>query len=270
VTIIDRNARILKATDEEVGALATELLQREGIQILTNAEVTTCQQLAPGRIKINLAQAGEPRELYAENIFAALGRVPNIEGLNLERAGVTYTDRGIKTNPYLQTSAANIYACGDVTSPAKFTHMASYQAEICIENILGGNHVLNDLSLVPWAIFTEPEIAHVGLTEAEARAKLGTVRVSRVAAGSVDRFITESATTGFLKVVLDANDMILGADAIGAHAGEWIQFFTLALRARLPIQSIAETIFVYPTFSEIVKKSATRYLRARQADGTKA
>lgn len=269
VMIIDRNARILKATDEEVGALATELLQREGIQILTNAEVTTCQQLELGRIKINLAQAGEPRELYAENIFAALGRVPNIGGLDLERAGVTYNDRGIKTNQFLQTSAANIYACGDVTSPAKFTHMASYQAEICIENILGGNHVRNDLSLVPWAIFTEPEIAHVGLTEAEARAKLGTVRVSRVAAGSVDRFITESDTTGFLKVVLDANDMILGADAIGAHAGEWIQFFTLAMKAGQPIQSIAETIFVYPTFSEIVKKSATRYLRSRQADGSK-
>jgi pyruvate/2-oxoglutarate dehydrogenase complex dihydrolipoamide dehydrogenase (E3) component len=264
VTIIDRNARILKATDEEVGALAAELLQREGIRILTNAEVTTCQQLEPGRIRINLMQAGESRELYAENIFAALGRVPNIGGLALERAGVTYNDREIATNEYLQTSAANIYACGDVTSPAKFTHMASYQAEICVENILVGNHVRNDRSLVPWAIFTEPEIAHVGLTETEARAKHGAVQVSRVAASSVDRFITERDTAGFLKVLMNEDDSILGADAIGAHAGEWIQFFTLAMKAGLPIQTIADTIFVYPTFSEIVKKSGTRYLRARQ------
>ena len=270
VTIIDRNARILKASDEEVGALATEMLQAEGIQILTNTEVTSCQQMEEGRIKINLVQAGEPRELYAENIFAALGRVPNIWGLDLEQAGVAYTDRGIVTNQYLQTSAPNIYACGDVTSPAKFTHMASYQAEICIDNILGGNHVVNDLSLTPWAIFTEPEIAHVGMSEAEARAKLGSVRISRVATASVDRFITESDTAGFLKVVLDENDRILGADAIGAHAGEWIQFFTLALKANLPIQSIAETIFVYPTFSEIVKKSATRYLRTRLTADPKA
>ena len=271
VTIIDRNSRILKTTDEEVGVLATEMLEHEGIQIMTDSEVTSCQQLEQGKIKINLVQKGESQVLYAETIFAALGRVPNIGGLDLERAGVTYNDRGIKTNQYLQTSAPNIYACGDVTSPAKFTHMASYQADICIENILGGgNHAVNDLSLVPWAIFTEPEIAHVGLTETEARAKHGTVHISRVATESVDRFITESDTAGFLKVVLDENDVILGADAIGAHAGEWIQFFTLALQNKLSIQSIADTIFVYPTFSEIVKKSATRYLRTRQADTQKA
>jgi pyruvate/2-oxoglutarate dehydrogenase complex dihydrolipoamide dehydrogenase (E3) component len=263
VTIIDRNPRILKVTDEEAGALATDILQREGVRICTNAQVVSCRPLDPKKIQINIVQKGVPKELFAEQIFMALGRTPNVMGLQLEQAGVEYSDRGVQTNEYLQTSAPNVYACGDVTSPAKFTHMASYQAEICVENILNGNHVVNDLSLVPWAIFMEPEIAHVGLTEADAREKYGSVNVSRVGTGSIDRFITESMTEGFLKVVMDENDVIVGVDAIGAHAGEWVQFFTIAIKHKLPIQSIADTIFVYPTFSEIVKKSITRYLRTK-------
>jgi len=265
VTIIDRNPRILKAADEAVSVLAIETLQKEGIQILTNAEVAMCRQIESGKINLSIVQNGQPKEMTAEHIFVALGRVPNTNGLGLEKANVTYSGKGIEVNDFLQTSTPNIYACGDVASPAKFTHMASYQAEICVENILNGNHVENDYSIVPWAIFMEPEIGHVGLSEAEARRKFGEVFVSQVNTNSVDRFITESETVGFLKIVMDKNDVILGADAIGVHAGEWIQFLTLAIKQKLTLQSLAETIFVYPTFSEIVKKAATRYLRTKQS-----
>jgi len=265
VTIIDRNPRILKAADEAVSVLAIETLQKEGIQILTNAEVAMCRQVESGKINLSIVQNGQPKEMTAEHIFVALGRVPNTNGLGLEKANVTYSGKGIEVNDFLQTSTPNIYACGDVASPAKFTHMASYQAEICVENILNGNHVENDYSIVPWAIFMEPEIGHVGLSEAEARRKFGEVFVSQVNTNSVDRFITESETVGFLKIVMDKNDVILGADAIGVHAGEWIQFLTLAIKQKLTLQSLAETIFVYPTFSEIVKKAATRYLRTKQS-----
>ncbi|PIV26544.1 MAG: pyridine nucleotide-disulfide oxidoreductase [Anaerolineae bacterium CG03_land_8_20_14_0_80_58_20] len=265
VTIIDRNPRILKAADEAVSVLAIETLQKEGIQILTNAEVAMCRQVEDGKINLSIVQNGQPKEMTAEHIFVALGRVPNTNGLGLEKANVTYSGKGIEVNDFLQTSTPNIYACGDVASPAKFTHMASYQAEICVENILNGNHVENDYSIVPWAIFMEPEIGHVGLSEAEARRKFGEVFVSQVNTNSVDRFITESETVGFLKIVMDKNDVILGADAIGVHAGEWIQFLTLAIKQKLTLQSLAETIFVYPTFSEIVKKAATRYLRTKQS-----
>lgn len=263
VTIIDRNVRIIKVADEDAGAVAAEILQQEGIDILTNSEVVDCQQVETNLIKVTVQRGGETQELFTERIFAALGRTPNLAGLELERAGVAYTEAGVTTNEFLQTTAANIYACGDVTTPAKFTHVASYQAEICIENILAGNHRLNDLSVVPWTIFMEPEVAHVGLTEADAREKYGEVNVSRVNTGSVDRFITESETVGFLKLVMDQNDVLLGADAIGAHAGEWIQFLTYAIKQGLSIESIADTIFAYPTFSEIVKKAVTRYLRNR-------
>lgn len=264
VTIIERNPRIIKVSDEDAGALAAEVLQKDGIRILTDTEVVNCQQLAPDKIKVTVRQGGEYHDLFTERVFAALGRTPNLAGLQLERAGVAYTEAGITTNEYLQTTTANIYACGDVTTPAKFTHVASYQAEICIENILAGNHRLNDLCVVPWTIFMEPEVAHVGLTEAEAREKYGEINVSQVNTGSVDRFITESETSGFLKLVMDKNDVLLGADAIGAHAGEWVQLLTYTIKQGLPIHSIAETIFAYPTFSEIVKKAVTRYLRTRQ------
>lgn len=263
VTIIERFPRILHVLDEEVGFLATETLKREGIQILTDSEVFNCQPFEGGKVKLSVNQNGEQREMLAEQIFVALGRTPNITGLGLENAGIAYSDHGIQTDQHLQTTAPNIYACGDVTSPAKFTHTASYQADICVENILSGNHMVNDLSIVPWAIFMEPEIGHVGITESQARKKYDRVNVFRVGANSVDRFITESETEGFLKIVMDENDVILGADAIGGHAGEWIQFFTLAIKQKLPIQSLAELIFIYPTFSEIVKKGTARYLRSK-------
>ncbi len=263
VTIIERDSQILKVVDPEVSALASKMLEKEGVKILTNSEVTFCAQEAPQKIKLSVTQDGEEKEIYAEHIFVALGRTPNTAGLGLDKAGIAYSEYGIQVNEFLQTSAPNIYACGDVASRAKFTHMASYQAEICVDNILEGNHIKNDTSIIPWAIFMEPEIGHVGLTEAEARNQYEQVNISRVDTASVDRFITERETSGFLKVIMDENDHILGADAIGTHAGEWIQFFTLAIKQKMSIQAFAETIFIYPTFSEIVKKAATRYLRTK-------
>ena len=262
VKIIDRNPRILKVTDEDVGQLATEILTEEGLQLITNATVTNCHRQDDGQTLITVDQRGSEKQIYADSVFVALGREPNINGLQLESAGVEYTNRGIKTNEFMQTTVDNIYACGDVTTPAKFTHVAAFQAEICVKNILYGNKAVNDLSTLPWAIFTDPEIAHVGLTEAQAREKYGSVQVFKVDA-KIDRFTTESQTCGFLKIVLDENDNILGADAIGAHAGEWIQFITLAIQNKLSAQSFADTIFIYPSFSEIAKKAFTRFLRTK-------
>ena len=111
--------------------------------------------------------------LKADQYFQAVGRRPNIKGLDLENAGIKYNRRGIETNRYLQTSAKNIYSCGDVTTPFKFTHTASHQANICVDNILNGNKKINDLSILPWGVFTAPEIGHVGLTEKEAREQYG-------------------------------------------------------------------------------------------------
>lgn len=179
----------------------------------------------------------------------------------MENAGIQYNSRGIITNEFFQTTAENIYACGDVTSKFKFTHAASFQAAICLNNILNGNSKKMDENLVPWAIFTDPEIAHTGLSEGEARKIFPKINVFKIDA-TIDRFITEGKTEGFLKVIFDDKNNVVGADAVGANAGEWIQIITVAVKNKIPIESIADTIFIYPTFAEIVKKAFTRFQRS--------
>lgn len=266
VTIVDLGPRILGVVDDEVAAVAIAALQSEGIRLISSSKVVSCDVREGGPNTVYVEQNGEKRQFETNaRLFAAMGRVPNIAGLDLEKAGIAYDRRGIQTNDYLQTTAPNIYAAGDVTTPFKFTHTASYQANLCIHNILHGNQKQNDLSVLPWAIFMEPEIGHVGLSEAQARKMHGDVRVFKVGTDSVDRFLTESKTTGFMKVVLDESDNILGADAVGAHSGEWIQFVTMAMKNKLPITAFTEMIFAYPTFSEIVQKLFSRYLRSKAA-----
>jgi len=265
VTIVDRNPRILKVLDPEVQDVVIEVLKEDGVRMINNANCTACGVGAQGVNTVTVDQHGETRTLETRGVlFASMGRVPNVQGLQLENAGVEYDERhGIHTNDYLQTTAPHIYACGDVAARAKFTHVASYQAEICVDNILQGNHRTNDLSVLPWAIFMEPEVAHVGMSEAQARETYDGVQTFKTPCGSVDRFITESKTRGFLKVVMDEDDRILGADGVGAHAGEWVQCITLAMKNELPITAFADTIFAYPTFSEIAKKVFTRFLRTK-------
>jgi len=261
ICIIDRNPRILKVTDEEIGGYLCEEIQKEGVQLITNAKVLEFVD----KNSLLYSVAGEEKTITANHFFIAAGRLPNTGEMDLEKAGVEYTSRGIVSNEYLQTSVAHIYTCGDVTTPLKFTHTASYQADICIHNIINGNSKKNDLSVVPWGIFTEPEIGHVGLSEREAEEKFGKTGYSvfKVDA-SIDRYITDRKTGGFLKVIFSSDDLVLGAQAVGANAGEWIQIFTTVIKNNIPAQQMAATIFSYPTYSEIVKKSFSRYVRTKE------
>ena len=184
--------------------------------------------------------------------------------MDLEKASVHFSNHGITTNSFLQTSQKHIFACGDCTTPFKFTHTASHQANIIINNLTHKKKKRNDLSILPWAVFTSPEISHVGLTQAEAEKKFGknNIKVFKVDA-SIDRFITDRKTGGFIKVVFDKRNYVLGADAVGAHAGEWIQLITFIIKNRISAEKVADTIFAYPTYSEIIKKVFTRYLRTK-------
>ncbi len=262
VNIIEHNPRILKVVDDDVADEAIQIFRREGVRLFHNANIGSCLRIDDQTIRISLDTPDGKETLETEAVFLAIGRQPNIGGLGLKNAGVAFSQHGIETNQFLQTTAENVYACGDAASPAKFTHAASYQAEICVQNILKKGSRKNDLSIFPWAIFTDPEIAHVGLSEKAARKQNGDVEVLRVNA-TLDRFTTDGKTEGFLKIVLGKNDQILGADAIGAHSGEWIQLLTMAMKNRTPIKQFAETIFAYPTYSEIVKKAFVRYFRTK-------
>ena len=185
--------------------------------------------------------------------------------MQLENANNEYTSRGIQANEFLQTSAPHIYACGDVTTPYKFTHTASHQANICIENILNGNTKKNDLSVLPWGIFTEPEIGHVGLSVKEAHEKYGknNIHIFEVDA-SIDRFVTDRKKGGLLRVIFKQDDLVVGAEAVGENAGEWIQFFTIIMKNNITLAKMADTIFAYPTYAEIVKKAFSRYSRTKK------
>ncbi len=263
VIILDHNESILKVVDVDALEIIKSTFEKEGINIVVSASLKEFKK-SGGKTIVVYEQNNKLKEIETEKVFLAMGRQANFAGLDLENAGIEYTERGIITDKYLQTTNTNIYACGDVTTPAKFTHTASYQAAVVIENILKNNIKENDLTVLPWAIFTEPEIAHVGFSEIVARQKFGSgIQVFKVDA-TVDRFITDGNTIGFLKVIFDKNNMVIGADAIGAYAGEWIQLITIAIKNRIPAENMADTIFAYPTYSEIVKKAFTRFVRTKE------
>ncbi len=261
VTILDKNSRLLKITDEEIGEYLVGQLTNENIQLELN---TTPIRFHDSHTLI-IKQGAMERHLVADTFFVAVGRSPKYQGMSLKDAGVAYSEQGgIQTNEYLQTSTPHIYACGDVTTRFKFTHTASHQANTCVHNILTNNSRKDNLSVLPWAVFTDPEIGHVGLSLPESEAKYGpdNIKVFKVDA-SIDRFITDRKTGGMLKVIFNQEDLVVGAEGIGQHAGEWIQILTIAIKNKIPAQQMADTIFAYPTYSEIVKKAFSRYLRTK-------
>lgn len=261
VFIALRSKQILKKEDSEIAAEMEKILIDENITFLKKTNLNKFSQ-KDDKIIIDYSEDGLDKKLIVDEVLVSTGRKPNIEGLNLEKAGVEYTKKGITVNDELQTSAENIFACGDVIGKHQFTHAASYYAEIAVNNILSDKKIdLND-RIIPWVTFTDPEIAHVGLTEEEARGKFDDIHVLKVDA-ALDRFLTDNTSKGFIKIILDKSDTIVGAHAIGAHAGEYIQNLTLAMQNNISVKQFSETIYPYPTFSEIVKKAFTRYLRTK-------
>ncbi len=267
VTILEYAPKILGPIDVDVTDYVMKDLRKKGLKIKTDVRIKQIKKNKNSALKhkIYFTINGKSDHVKADYIFQSVGRKPNTRGLGLEKASVKYSSRGVETNSFLETSQKHIYACGDCTTQFKFTHTASYQANIIINNLKSNRRKRSDLTILPWAVFTSPEIAHVGLTQDEAEAKYGkaNVTVFRVDA-AIDRFITDRKTGGFMKVVFNNKDEVLGADAIGAHAGEWIQLITFIIKNKIRATQVADTIFAYPTYSEIVKKVFTRYLRSKK------
>lgn len=261
VKIIDRHSQILGAIDTEVSQYLINVFNDMGIEMITDANAKVCSKDGNGKVCIDIEQEDKSKtKLLVDELFVAIGRVPNLNGLNLEAAGIDYTRHGITVDEKMQTSVPHICAIGDVASRAKFSHVANYQGEIVVRNLLNGGNKKIDLTALPWAIFTDPEIGHVGMSEAQAKEQYSGVQTFKVDAAT-DRFTTDSKKGGFLKIVMDSDNRILGATGIGAHAGEWVQCLTLPVKLGLKAEDIADTIFAYPTYSEIVKKSCSRFLR---------
>ncbi len=255
VTVVEMDTRLLPNEDEEVSATIAEIVRAEGLTLLLNhkaVRVTT----ANGQKVLTVEQDGKKTELQAEEILVSTGRRPNIEGLNLEAAGVKYDQRRIITDEYLRTSASHIFAAGDVTGHFPFTHMAAYEASVVIRNALLFWPLLQrtDFRIVPWTTFTDPEIARVGLTETEAKKKFGAkkVHIYRTPFADNDRAQAEEETRGFAKIICTGRkNEIVGAHIVGAHAGELIHEVVLAMKQRLSITALGSMIHVYPTLTQV-------------------
>ena len=260
VTVVEMAERVLPKEDEDVSTALGDFLRIEGLEILLRTKAVGARRDNDGQKVLTIEDGDSRRELRAEEILVATGRAPNIEGLNLEAIGVRHDARRIVTDSYLRTTRANIFAAGDVTGNYPFTHMAAYEAALVVRNALFFWPLMKktDFRVVPWATYTDPEVARVGLTEAEAREKYGDekVRVYRSTFDENDRAQAEGETKGFAKLVcVGRKDEIVGAHIIGAHAGELIHEVVLAMKERLSASALGGMIHVYPTLTQVTQRA---------------
>ncbi|MBA3634312.1 MAG: dihydrolipoyl dehydrogenase [Acidobacteria bacterium] len=258
VSIIEMADHILSKEDVEVSVFMENLLQSEGVRIFTKSEAIRVHKNTTGEKIVTIEKDGKTKEIVGDEILAAVGRKPNVDDLNLEKAGVKFDKKQIFTNEYLQSSAKHIYAAGDVTGHFQFTHTADYEAQIVIQNafLFYPFTKKTDFRVVPWATFTEPEVAHVGMTEKEAKEKHGKVKIIKVLFEENDRAHAEGETEGFAKIILDGKK-IVGAHIVGLRAGELIHEFVLAMKLNLSLDDLGKAIHVYPTLSKITQAAAT-------------
>ncbi|HUY75706.1 MAG TPA: FAD-dependent oxidoreductase [Ktedonobacterales bacterium] len=260
VTLLQRPERLLPKDEPEASATLQARLETEGMTVALRAVVTEVTRSERGII-LTVQVSGEMQQIAVDAILVATGRAPNVEGLDLEAAGVQYdARRNVGVDKYLRTSNPRVYAAGDVTGGYRFTHAAALDARTAVRNALFPGKRKRDTRVIPWATFTEPEVAHVGLTEAEARRQHGAaVRVDLQHFTGVDRAVTDDATSGFLKLVSASNGKLLGAQLVGPRAGDNINEIALALDQRLTLSQIAATTHVYPTLALAIQQAASAY-----------
>lgn len=262
VTIAHRGSRLLSREDPAVSEFVQAALEAEGVRILTRFAVEEAKETANG---VTLRSAGQ--NISGSALLIAAGRQPNVENLNLRKANVSFTKRGVTVDEYLQTSQPGIYAIGDILGQLQFTHVADYHAEIAIRNTLVPFSFLRqkvDYSVVPWCTYLDPEVATVGLTESQAKERGTDYELIEQEMKTVDRAVVERTEAGFARVLVQpGSDRILGATIVGEHAGELIQEFVLAMKHGIGLKQIASTIYAYPTFASLVLKSAEKFNKKR-------
>jgi dihydrolipoamide dehydrogenase len=265
VTQVEMLPRILPREDPEISAMVATCFNAEGIDVRTDHKVTRFMVDRGERVLVAENGRAETRIAF-DTLLCAVGRVANTSGYGLEELGIATTRSGtIQTNAYLQTAYPSIYACGDVVGPYQFTHVAAHQAWYAAVNALFGalRKLKVDYSVIPWATFTDPEVARVGLNELEAREKNIPYEVTTYALDELDRAITDEAAHGVVKLLtVPGRDRILGATIVGEHAGELIAEFVSAMKHRIGLNKILATIHIYPTLSEANKYAAGAWKRA--------
>jgi len=267
VALIETAHGILPREDRDAAERVQKMILHDGVQLYCCGKKTEVSN-AGGRIHLSMESHGTQHEIDVDALLVAVGRAPNVDGLNLEAAGVEYDPKiGVQVDDKLRTTNKRIFAAGDICSKYKFTHAADFMARIVIQNALMPFFVPKAKAsnlIVPWCTYTSPEIAHVGISEQEAEQRDIPIDTFRQELDDVDRAILDGETEGFVKVHLrKGTDQILGATVVAAHAGDIISEFTLAMRNGIGLKGIANTIHPYPTQAEAVRKTGDAYNRTR-------
>ena len=275
VCLFERTDHILPREDTDAAEVVQAQMAKDGLCFVFDSKVTNVEKRGKEKI-VCYDMNGEKKELVVDEILVGIGRAPNVEGLGLETVGVEYDTRsGVKVNSRLQTTNPKIYAAGDICFPFKFTHTADALAQIVIQNALfphpfGLGYASTDSLIIPWCTYTEPEIAHVGMYESEAKEKGIEVDTFTFKLDEVDRAILDGEDEGFARVhVKKGTDKILGATIVAAHAGDMISEFTLAIKAGVGLSTITGTIHPYPTQAEVIKKVANAWRKTTFTEGKK-
>ncbi|MGQ0674415.1 MAG: dihydrolipoyl dehydrogenase family protein [Hyphomicrobium sp.] len=257
VTVLE-GVKALGKDDPELTAVVLKQLRAEGVDIREGTLVERVEA-AGSVVRAHVSNGGAKSVVEGTHILLAVGRKPNVYDLNLEAGGIVFDKRGITVDAGLRTSNSRVFAIGDVTGSLQFTHVANYHAGIVIRRALFRLPAKVKPSIVPWVTYTEPELAHVGMTEEQAKAAKIKVSVLRWPYHENDRAQAERAIEGHIKVVTARNGLILGATIAGEQAGELIQVWALAVSQGLKIKAMTDWIAPYPTLGEISKRAAIRY-----------
>jgi pyruvate/2-oxoglutarate dehydrogenase complex dihydrolipoamide dehydrogenase (E3) component len=246
--------------DPELAAIVLRKIRAEGVTIREGANVTHVERRNGGGVRVHVESGGRVDTIDGNKLLIAAGRTANVASLDLEKAGIAYDRKGVKVTDRLRTTNRRVYAVGDVTGVPQFTHVAGYHAGLVVRALLFRLPIREDKGIIPRVTFTDPELAHVGLTEAEAARRYGSgVRVLRWPYAENDRAQAERRTEGHLKMVTDRRGKILGVSIAGAKAGEMIGLWGLALSKRMTVRDIAGYVPPYPTMSEIGRRTAITY-----------
>ncbi len=257
VTVIEMSDRVLPREDQEVSQVVAEILAQEGMTLVLGDKVTGVQRA--GGMKQVSTESG--RTITAEEVLVSAGRKANVEELDLDRAGVRTGKGGIEIDDKLGTNIRSVHAAGDVTGKMLFTHVAEYQGRLLAGNLLFPIKRKASYQNVSWATYLDPEVGHIGWTEAEARSRVPNLKVLRYSMADLDRAITERQPVGFIKLLATPKGKLVGGHIVGPNAGELIQVIQLAMSNNIPAGKLSQAIRVYPTMVEGLERAADGFYK---------
>ena len=258
VTVIEAQTALGK-DDPELAALVLKALRADGVAIRERAKVTSVERRGKTGIRVHVETKDGGEAIDGTHLLLAVGRAANVAGLDLEKAGIDYDRKGIKVTPKLRSSNRRVYAIGDVAGGLQFTHVAGYHGGLVIRPLLFRLGAAENRGIIPWVTYTDPELAQVGLPEAEALAGHKGVSILRWPYAENDRAQAERRTEGFIKLVVSSRGKLLGVSIVGANAGEMINLYALAISKGMGVRDLAGYVPPYPTMTEIGKRAAITY-----------